>query len=149
MPNSILVSDTGQGVYQVKRKRDKVRPVSARWKFVLSLHLSGAKAEEIRSITGYSLVSISKILNHPGVVFLRQQIMSDLDKEFEAQYRKVVAAVDSSLEPGKPDVIKLQGAKLWGDYHKKFQKVEVNQTLNVTAEDVVFQIMNGTFKEEV
>lgn len=144
MPALLSSSQTPASVSNIPNKR-KTITCSGRHKYVLALHLAGKKVQEIHEETGYSIPQIYHILSDPRVLRLRQEIMSILDKEFEAQYRKVVAAVDSGLDENQPATVKLAAAKLWGDYHKKFQKVEINQTLNVTAEDIVVQIMNGNY----
>lgn len=140
------------------KKRSRVT-VAPRHRYVLELHLAGYKLYDkemssgsikpgITTLTGYKASTIYNILNSEGIAQLRQQIVKNLDSEFEAQYGRVVDAIGSCLEEGKPDEVKLKAAKLWGDYFKRFQKVEVNQTLNVTAEDVVFQIMNNNNYEK-
>jgi hypothetical protein len=95
--------------------------------------------------TGYKEPTVYKILSDEGVIALRQQIMKHYDKEFEAQYLKVVDAVGTCLDPTKPDEIKLKAAKLWGEFHKRFDKDKGDTTVNITAEDIVFQIMNGQY----
>ena len=143
-PQSILTPIRQEG-FNAKKRKNSERTLTPRYWYVLSLHLAGAKAEEISKLTGYSKLRISYILNSEAVIGVRQQLMKDLDKEFEAQYRKVIAAIDDSLSIEQPNTVKLQAAKLWGDYHKKFQKVEGNTQINITAEDIVFQIMNGQY----
>jgi hypothetical protein len=120
--------------------------ISSKHQYVLALHLAGAKTKEISEITKYNIQTIYKILNREDVIGARQQIMNNLDKEFEAQYEKVIDAVNYGLSAPEPN-IRLQAAKLWGDYHKKFQKVEVNQSVNITAEDIVFNIMNNNYED--
>lgn len=138
-----------------RRDTLKVRP---KHRFVLELHLSGYPVKDklnpdgsvkkvgICTLTGYSAQTVSNILNSKEVDELRQQINLTLDKEFQAQYGKVIQAVGDALDEGKPDSVRLQGAKLWGDFHKRFSKdLPGQQTINLTAEDVVFQIMNGDY----
>lgn len=154
--SSILTSSVPDKYNQMRHVTKKeVRPVSHRYRFVLELHLAGYKVKnrlgtetepDICELTGYKEATVYSILSDPSVVALRQQIMINHDKEFETQYSLVIDAVKTSLDPRQPATVRLQAAKLWGEYHKKFQKVEVNQTLNVTAEDIVVQIMNGSYQ---
>ena len=134
----------------------KVRP---KHRFVLELHLTGYSVQDkvkkdgsvepgICTLTGYTPQTVYGILNSEAVNSLRQQINLHLDKEFDAQYQKVIKAVSDALDESKPDATRLQGARLWGEFHKRFNKdVGTPQQFNITAEDVVFQIMNGEVKD--
>lgn len=131
---------------RVQMPSKKCDRINSKHQLVLALHLAGVKSNEIAATTGYKVQNVYKILNREDVISARQQIMSQLDKEFEAQYRKVVQAVEDGLDANDIST-KLNAAKLWGDYHKKFQKVEVNQSVNITAEDIVFNIMNNNYED--
>ena len=144
-PSQSIFTSIGPDHTMKGKKKGCAMALKPRHFFVLSLHLAGKKAWEIKELTGYPEGTVRQILQRDDVLYMRQQLMLQLDKEFEAQYHKVIAAVDSALDATQPATVKLQGAKLWGDYHKRFQKVEVNQTLNITAEDIVLQIMNGNY----
>lgn len=144
-----LLTSNAPDRYNAMRQatRRETKPVAGKYKYVLALHLSGKKVIEISELTGYKQDTIYKILNKEEVIGLRQQLMAHLDKEFEAQYEKVINVIERGLDPQSPQSIQLQAAKLWGDYHKKFQPVKVDNTINLTAEDIVFNIMNGNYSD--
>lgn len=159
--DSILTSPVPERYNQARGiKKNEVKPPTARHRYVLELHLAGYKVRDrqnsdgsitpgIITLTGYKEPTIYKILSSPEVNHLRQQIMNHADKEFEAQYMKVVDAVDTCLDPKKPDEIKLRAAELWGKFFKKFgNKQDGGNTINLTAEDIVFNIMNGNIESD-
>lgn len=142
MTDSILLSTTPDR-YQCRRKftRAETDPVSHKHQYVLALHLAGKKVHEIEKETGYSPGWIYKILALPNVVALRQQIQSSLDDEFSALQGKVNDTIRDALD--SPDLkIALEGADKWLKVMGKYAKKE-GMSVNVTAEDLVLQIMNG------
>ena len=160
---SLIQSNTSDR-YQAARpvtKRD-VKGIPARWRFVLELHLAGhqvtrdtvtQKVDEegiltnvvqkhsIQELTGYAPSTIYKILSSAEVEEMKQQVMKYYDSEFETLYPEVVDAVRRGLKSGDKY---LDAAKL---YLKAFGKGGKSKdgsgtTLNLTAEDVVFNILN-------
>ncbi len=129
-------------------KRSEVNPVLPRWQFVISLHLSGKTANEISELSGYTTTTIYSILSHPDSIQLRQQILNGTSQEFEALFEKVVSVIKESLT--SPDErVRLEAAEKWLKAHGKYQQQPVQQNLNITAEDVVIQILNENKKETV
>jgi hypothetical protein len=119
----------------------KARPRHA---FVLALHLSGKKTSEIAEITGYNLQYIYRILNQDEeILALRQQHLSILDKEFEAMWAKVMKTVEDAIDDGDVDV-RLRAVDIWMKAMKRYKTdTQIAGTVNLTAEDIVVQILQG------
>lgn len=127
-----------------KRRGMKVlehRPVSPRWKYVLELSLAGASPARIQELTGYSPSMMYRILADPRIVAVKQQMMRYYDDEFERLYPKVIQAVRENLDHDDPKV-RNDAAKTWLKAHGKFTPDQSSNQVNVTAEEVVFQILN-------
>ena len=107
---------------------------------ILALHLSGKTAQEISAITNYSPVSIYNILKKEEMVMLRQQILAGIGDEFEVLFADVVNTIRELLQSSK-ETVRLEACEKWLKAHNKFGKEK--NTINVTAEDVVFQILNN------
>ena len=123
------------------RAADK-NPTDHRWHAVLSYHMAGYSVQEISELTGYATPSIYKILSDDRVRGIRQQLLASLDDEFEAQYRDVLNIVKELLASSDPD-IKLKAVDMWMKAHGKYKQAGSAGQTNVTAENVVMQIMNG------
>jgi hypothetical protein len=106
---------------------------------ILALHLSGRTAQEISKLVGYSPVSIYNILKREDIIVLRQQILDGIGDEFEVLFADVVNTIRELLNSSK-EAIRLEACEKWLKAHNKFGKEK--NTINVTAEDVVFQILN-------
>ena len=138
---SLLQSSTPDR-YQMRRHltRKETDPVSHRHQFVLALHLSGLKVDEIEKVTRYRPATIYHILSEPNVIALRQQLLHHTSKEFEALFPKVVDGIRVALSSGDPKTV-LEACDKWLKAHGKYAKSE-GTTVNVTAEDIVFNILN-------
>ena len=106
------------------------------------MHLAGYSAITIAEQTGYTKYSIYRILDHPNVQSVRQQMMDYMQKEFEGLFEDTVQAVRTGLKDPDPKV-RLQAATLWLKSHGKFQDIKITNQVNLTAEDVVLQILQG------
>ncbi len=137
--------------YQASRQITKkdTNPIPHRWYFVLSLRLAGHSPTQdkpdkpsIRSLTGYSQASIHRILSEPDVISARQQILEQYDREFEDMYALVVEGVRKHLESASLKDVEV-GAKIWLQEFGKQSKIKQGggDTYNVTAEDVVFNML--------
>lgn len=124
-------------------RRDEVAPVRHRWHAVLSYHLAGYKVKEICELTGYSESTIYDILKNEEVRAVRQQIMSTLDDEFEALQGQVFDTVRRALDSPDPD-LQMKAVEIWMKAHGRY-KVNGGGGTNITAENVVMQIMNGSY----
>jgi hypothetical protein len=133
--------------------------VSLRHRFVLELHLAGhlptknkpGKAS-IHELTDYSPAMIHRILALPDVQALRQQIMYYYDQEFEALFPDVIEAVRDGLVVEAGTTSRLDAARLWLKAHgRSTPSPSGGGNVNITAEDVVVQILNmaNTRQEEV
>lgn len=139
---SVLTTRTADR-YAVRRHvtRKETDPVSHRHQYVLALHLSGKKVPEISQLTGYKPVTIWTILKAKNVEYMRQQLLNQTSREFEALYEKVVDTIRDGL--GSPDLkIALEAADKWLKAHGKYGKSEGGTTVNITAEDIVMNILN-------
>jgi hypothetical protein len=146
---SILTSSTPDR-YQARRhlKLTDKTPIPLKYHKVLALHLSGMKVtgaegeKTICSETGYKPPSIYKILKDDRVVEIRQQLMSVTQSEFEALYGKVVDTLRGDLFSGTPER-EHKAREQWLRASGKYKSESDKQVINVTAEDVVFQILNA------
>lgn len=145
--DSVFVSKTPDR-YQGARhlKLTDRTPIPLRYHKVLSMHLAGkpvgAKNVEgsICAETGYSPATCYKILSDERVVQIRQQLLNHTQVEFEALYPAVVDSLRKDILSGQPER-EHRGRDHWLRASGKFQTNTTNVT-NVTAEDVVFQILN-------
>lgn len=139
-----LMLSASPDAYQGRRhlKRSETRPVLPRHRFVLELHLAGKSVQEICELSQYSPAMVYRILESEDVIALRQQIMSYYDQEFEALFPDVIQAVREGLVADDMSH-RLDAAKTWLKAHGKFSsESKPIQQFNLTAEDVVFNILN-------
>lgn len=108
---------------------------------VVHLHLAGHSIAAIAESTGYTINSIYRILNHKDVQMVRQQLLASTQQEFEALFSKVVSTVRRGLDDPDPKV-GLMATSQWLKASGKGSE-KGNTTINVTAEDVVMQMLNG------
>ena len=139
---SILQSATPDH-YNARRhlKCSDHRPIPPKYHKVLSLHLAGRRVQEICSETGYKDSTVYAILADQRVVQIRQQLLKSVEQEFEALYPRVVETLRDDLTSGISD----QQAKArdqWFRASGKYKESGDKSIINVTAEDVVFQILN-------
>lgn len=141
--NTLLQSVEGDTSYRFHRptKKNDYLPVPLRWYNVLALHLAGKKLNEIKTETGYSAPMIYRILNHKTIQAVRQQLLDHTQQEFEALFSRVVENIREQLN-SKDDQVRLAAQQQWLKANGKFAPKQAGQTISVTAEDVVFQILN-------
>lgn len=123
----------------LKRRRNAYTVIPLRWRVVLDYHLAGHKATEIALLTGFSLNSVYRILNHKDTQLIRQQLLDATNQEFEALAQKVVDSVRDDLNSEDP-TRRSDGRKDWLKMYGKPQEKEGNK---FSAEQMVFQILNG------
>lgn len=129
-----------QQPHMIKHTASKMyNPIPLRWRVVLDYHLAGHKKEEIALITGYSVNSVYRILNHQDVVQVRQQLMEHTQKEFEALQAKVVDSIRDDLDSADP--ARISDARK--DWLRAHGKVKENKSNEFTAENMVVQMLNG------
>lgn len=124
-----------------RRRKGIFQEVSHLWFYVLSLHLAGHTTWEICEVTGYQPSTIYTILNDPRTVAVRQQMLYNTDKEFEALFSKVVGTIRNGLNSSE-FADQMKAADMWLKANGKYQKKEEAQGVTVTAEDVVINILN-------
>lgn len=142
---SILVSKTPDKFNGRRHlKCSDYTPIPLRWHKVLSLHLAGKRVKEIEEETGYKESTIYSILADKRVVDMRQQLLDKTQQEFEALYPLVVDSIRKDLQSNQPDR-ENRARDQWLRANGKYASSEKNgsgPTINLTAEDVVFQILN-------
>ena len=117
-----------------------------KWRWVLELTLSGHTRDEVLELTNLSTATYYRILADERIRAIKQQMLIGLDARFEALYSKVVDAIEDGLDPGNDKRLRLMAARMYlnemGRGHSA-KKGKEGDTYNITAEDVVFQILNG------
>lgn len=137
MDHSLTQSPAPLSVDKVRANAYKAIPL--RWRNILYLHLSGKSAKEIAFRTGYSLNSIYRILSLDEIEILRGKMLQHTQKEFDALYEEVTEAIRNGLKDPDPKV----QAIFTGQWLKARGKVKEDVNTNVTAENVVMNILNG------
>jgi hypothetical protein len=138
----LLISPTPDH-YQAMRplRRKDHNPIPSRYFTVLSYHLGGKSCGDIMALTGYKQAAVYRILNDQRVVQMRQQLLKETEKEFEALYPKAVDNLRLAMHSEDVDE-KLKSTDMYLRAAGKYQKQDNTNIINVTAEDVVFQILN-------
>lgn len=120
-------------------------PIPLRYHNVLALHLAGKSVAMICEETGYKPPTVYRILQDQRVTQIRQQLLDHTQKEFEALYPVVVESIRKDLLSNQPDR-ENRARDQWLRASGKYQNNTTNIT-NVTAEDVVLQILNQAPQE--
>lgn len=118
--------------------KDSNGMVWARHQFVIGLACSGYSPEEISELSGYGVGTIYQILRSDEAKSQLKQLMSVYDDQFKRLYPKVVQSIGDGLDYPDPDV-RHKNAALWLKYNKG---VEKTPNINISAEDVVMNILN-------
>lgn len=146
-----LMTSQSEERYSGRRrlKCSDVHPLKARHRFVLELHLAGHQVGQstvekpsISELSGFAPATVYAILKRDDIHALRQQIMRLYDLEFEALFPDVIQTIREGMEPGKEMKDRIAASKLWLKAHGRPGAAVGGSTINVTAEDVVFQILN-------
>jgi hypothetical protein len=137
---------SNQQSYVVKPQPQACNPIPQRWLFVVQLHLAGHKIAKIAEATGYTENSVYRILNHEDVNAVRQQLLDSTQKEFEALFPKVVDAIGEGLDDPDPKVRAIYTSQ-WLKANGKFTDNKTIINNNITAEDVVTNILNAPSKK--
>jgi len=131
------LSNTDQPILKTGRYTDKR---THRWVYVIQLALSGYTNQEIAELTGYQPASVSRILASDLSIKLRQTLLAGLDTQFASLYPLVIETIRDGLT--HPDMrMRLDAADKWLRSHGKYRDTG-QQQINITAEDVVLQILN-------
>lgn len=142
---SLLLPAQPAGTIDRRYRKDDSEPLSPRHWQVVCLSLAGKSTEEVADLTGYSKYQIRWILRQEKAQEMRQVLMQDYEDEFKALMPKTIGAIRRALDSEDLEA-QLEGAKLQLKYTKGLEtKGSGNPTIvnNITAEDVVFQILNG------
>jgi hypothetical protein len=114
---------------------------------VLDYALSGMDPKVIAAETGYSLNSVYRILNHPNTIQLRQQKLEAFQRDFDNLYNKVTERIREGLDNLDPKIVAIY-TNQWLKANGKLSEKQKGLTVNLTAEDVIMQIKNGTYEEQ-
>jgi predicted transcriptional regulator len=137
-----LPIDSTESRYESRANKLAKLPVNQRWMTVLSYHLAGKTAAQIAKLMGYSPQTVRVILANKRVNEMRQLLLQSTQEEFEALFATVTDKIRQML--GNKDTV-AEGIRLWTRLAGRREKVEgatINN--NITAEDVVFQMLNNT-----
>ena len=138
---SLMTSPTADKYQQARTVQAKdIEPIPHTWRLVLELHLARLKPKEIQEQTGYSSAMMYRILKDPRVVQMKQQIMEYYDDRFKDMLPQVIDAIEKGLD--SPDKY-LEAAKVYLKEFGSESKKDGGITVNVTAEDVALQILQG------
>lgn len=129
---------------QRRVKRNDYEPLPLQWKVVLDYRLAGKKVSEIRALTGLSVPFIYRILSDERTLQVKQFLLNQTQEEFSCLFEDVVKVVKDKLKDKEKQ---LEAASLWLKANGKIGK-DAQTTVNVTAEDVVMQILNGSAAEQ-
>lgn len=122
------------------RKSDKqVLPHS--WFNVIALHLSGRSPKEVQAATGYSQAMYYRILSDPRSVSVRAQLLSNVEKDFEALYARVVNNIRDQLD-SEDQNIQQRAQEQWLKAHGKFQPKPKQTGEELSAEELVSKLLN-------
>lgn len=140
MSEALLTPTPNYPSFRPVRKSDKqVLPHS--WFNVIALHLSGRSPKEVQAATGYSQAMYYRILNDPRSIAVRQQLLSDVEKDFEALYSRVVNNIRMQLD-SEDENIQLRAQEQWLKAHGKFQPKAKASGEELSAEDLVSKLLN-------
>jgi len=135
-----------QPFYRKALKSSEHRPIPHRYYFVLSLHLAGKTTDEISELTSYTPQTIYGILAKEEVIAVRQQLLRATSDEFEALFGQIVDKVRELLQSTDDGTV-LRAIEIWMKAHGKYTPTSTGG-MNITAEDVVVQILNQGVKKE-
>ncbi len=131
-----------------RARKTNRRYTSHRWFKVLAMHMAGKSKEEICAETGYKPSSYYQILRDPEMLTIRQQMLDDVQKDFDALYPKVVDNLRLQLDSDDPK-IQLQAQeqffKATGKYAPKREEGEGK----TTAEEIVAKLLNQQINIQV
>ena len=109
-------------------------------RLALRLRATGMPTEDVAKQTGMGEKAITHLCNSPEGRAILDELYGELDVDFQGMYADTIKAIRTGFAYVDPH-IKLAAAALWLRYSDKNKaKVQVN----ITAEDVVREILKGT-----
>lgn len=136
--DSLMLSSRYSDPGRMTKKSD-YEPLPLKWKVVLDYRLAGVKVPEICRRTGYSPSFVYRILSDERTLLAKQFLLEQTQQEFSVLFEKVVDVIKLKLaDPEK----QLEAANLWLKANGKFKDNAASLHVNVTAEDVVMQILS-------
>lgn len=85
--------------------------------------------------------TIYAILGNKDVIYLRQKMLDSMQQEFEALFSKLVDNIREQLDSSDP-MVQLAAQNQWLKANGKYAPAVVDKSTHITAEDVVFQLLN-------
>lgn len=138
---ALTLAPTSQPRYESRSNKLAKLPISQRWMAVLSYHLAGLSIDQIAEKTGYAPGTVRVILNNPKVNEMRQLLLEETQKDFEALFDKITGKIREMLD-SKDQVV--DAINLWIRMHGRAgAQKSAGPSIAVTAEDVVFNILNN------
>lgn len=101
-----------------------------------------ASIKAAAAIAGCHELYFSQILNSPQGQAVVSSVKGELDFKYQALYSKFIAVVDEAMSHPEPSVA-LAGASLFAK-----TQIGTKHTVELSAEDIVQQIINGTYQRE-
>jgi lambda repressor-like predicted transcriptional regulator len=120
--------------------------IPLRWHYIVALHMSGRSVRAIAQETGLGEQAVRRILSHPDVQYIRQQLLASLDQEFEALWGKVISNLREQLDH-EDQQIRLAAQNQWLKASGRYQQLTKQKLADaISAEDIVINILNGNVK---
>lgn len=127
-----------QGVRRANGAR-KLKKLSARHLKIISLHLAGKSGEQIASLIGCTVVTVSRILNDPLARDLLTKVYEDRQAEIDALAGDAIQAVREGLQGDHPLREKLMAVD---KFTKLKDSIGKGEDEGLTAEDVIERMFN-------
>jgi hypothetical protein len=122
------------------------RKIPLRWHYIVALHMSGRPVRVIAQEAGLGEQAVRRILSHPDVQYIRQQLLASLDQEFEALWSKVISNLREQLDH-EDQQIRLAAQNQWLKASGRYQQLTKQKLADaISAEDIVINILNGNAK---
>ena len=131
---------SGNNFLGLRAQRAGRKYVPHRWYEVLAMHLSGRRPAEIMALTGYSQAAYYRILASPDVVALRQQMLEDMSKDFEALWPRVIDNIRDQLL-STDEKVQLAAQQQFFKATGRFANGKEEEVDKTSASDVVKQLL--------
>ena len=124
----------------LRASRVSRKGVPHKWYEVLAMHLAGRRPAEIQALTGYSSAAYYRILASPDVIALRQQMLEDVSKDFEALWPKVINNIREQLD-SIDEKTQLAAQQQFFKATGRFAPVTTENGDKASASDIVKQLL--------
>ena len=111
-----------------------------KWGLILRLHLAGKTVKEIAALVDMQEQTIYRILRRPQIEEQRRMLLTDIERDFEALYSRVVNNLREQLDSTDPQV-QLAAQTQFFKATGKFQPKRSESEEKLTAEEVVSKLL--------